>query len=246
MKVSRATIKQLSAFRSLGSVVILTPSSRFFIFGKGTDKKHCSLTIEGDIRENVDDYSAFEIPQSKHDSLTVAPKQRHDPKEKIQYFDELLSDTEEIASFFIDETALKSIKEKNKQQTPTHIRFWRSNNNVFARPFDARRYYVEFIEHKRGSHKMISLSDPVGDSFLTYVVYQTFKLLKADSYAVSIFDNGLMIFNGVEQGTTYYLRNQRLGSKWKDELNNSIVKENILSFDPRRVASIYRKIQLLS
>ncbi len=246
MKVSRATIKQLSGFRSLGSVVILTPSSRFFIFGKGTDRKHFSMTVEGNIQENVDDYCVFKIPKSKDTSLTIASKQRCDPKRKVHFFDELLSDTEEVASFFIDEIALKSIREKNKQQTPTHIRFWRSDNNVYARSFDARRYYVEFIEHKRGKHKMITLSDPIGDSFINYAVFQTFKLLRPDSYDVSIFNNGMMIFSGIELGTTYYLRDQRLGSKWKNELDKSIIDDNVLSFDPRRVAPIRRKIQRLS
>lgn len=243
MKVSRATIKQLSAFRSLGSVIILTPSSRFFIFGKGIDRKHCSLTVEGDIQENVDGYGIFEIPQPKDTSLTVAPKQKYDPKKKIHFFDELLSNTEEIASFFIDEIALKSIKETDKNKTLTHIRFWRSDGNIFTKSFDARRYYVELIGHKRGKHKLISLSDPAGGSFVTYAVYQTFKLLEPDSYDVSIFSNGMMIFSGIELGTTYYLRDQRLGNDWAEELDNSIVKENVLLFDPRRVAPIRRKIQ---
>ena len=233
-------------FRSLGSVVILTPSSRFFIFGKGTDRKHWSLTVEGDIQENVDDYGVFEMPKPKDTSLIIASKQGYDPKKKVHFFDELLSDAKEIASFFIDETVLKSIKETDNSKTPTHIRFWRSGKNVFARSFGARRYYTEFIEHKRGKHKLITLSDPAGDSFVTYAVYQTFKLLKSDSYDVSVFNNGLIIFSGIEKGTTYYLRDQRLGDAWKDELDDSIVKENVLSFDPRRVVPIRRKIQRLS
>ena len=243
MNISRATIKLLSGFRSLSSEVIVSPSSRFFIFGEGNNKQHLGAAVEGRIREKVERYEVFQIPKPNDFKLTRVAKIRYDPERKVHFFNELLEDTVEIASFFIDSKTKKEIGKTN-QEKPTHIRFWRkAGTNVFARPFNGRRYYRELIEEKLDTHKLFHLSDFSGENFLVYVDYQTFKIMKPASYGASVLGNGIMILFGHDNDLTYYFRDQRLGDEWQNEIEDTIIGDTALLFEPRRAQSIRHSIK---
>lgn len=242
MKVHRSTVKLLSGFRSFSNEVIISPSSRFFIFGEGNNKQHIGTVVEGRIREKVDGYKVFQIPKPT-DTKLIATKTRFDPERKIHYFNRLIEDTVETASFFLDSATKREIG-KCSQSKPTHIRFWRkSGTSVFARPFDGRRYYCELIEEKLNKHKLFHLSDFLGENFLIYIDYQTFKIVKPASYEVSVLDNGIMIFFGLDNDLSYYFRDQRLGDEWQEEIENTIIGNTSLLFEPRRAKSIRHKIK---
>lgn len=233
MKIGRQSIKVLSAFRSITSSFILTPTSRFFVFGEGNDREFCSLVIEGRIKERTDNYTVFMIPLKSETDLSIRSDKHADPERKLYFFNQLLVDTKEIASFVINEDVVKEIGKLSRSK-PTHIRLWRNSGNyVFARPFDARKYYEILIDEERIKQKLFHLSDFSGESFTVYIEYPIFKQMKTDTYQVSVLSNGILIFDGVETGLTYYTRDQRLGNVWQEEVNDTIGEETVLVFDPR-------------
>lgn len=240
MKVSKKSIKYLSSFRTFSEQFILTPTGRFFIFGEGKERIHASTVIESKIKETSGGYTIFDLPKSTDVLLNKSSKQNPNPEKKIHFFDELLSNTKEIASFSIDLATKKQISVESIGAT--HIRLWgRDDGSIFARSFDARRYYSKSIKQERNKFKLYPLSDFNKRDFLTYIEHTTFKRLKNDRYGISVLSNGIMIFDGIETGLTYYIKDQKLGTEWVKFIKDSVIEDNVLSFDPRRVLAIHRK-----
>lgn len=154
-----------------------------------------------------------------------------------------MRDSKEITSFEISENIFNQLGKCGRSK-PTHIRLWsKSSGYVFARPFDARKYFENIIEEERIKYQLFELSNLKGDEFTAYIEYPVFKKLKKDTYDVYVLDNGLLIFEGVETGLTYYIRDQRLGSSWTDEVNESIGEETVLVLDPTRVKEIHHRMK---
>ena len=232
----------LSSFRSCADVVFLTPASRFFIFGEGKDGAYSSVVVEGKVRERHSGFGAYALPNPEDKDLKPKTGKVARPEEKIKYFEKLFDGAEEVASFEIDLPAVKALRKYKTK--PTHIRFWRKEEGeAFARAFDALRYFERKIAFDRLKYNLTKLSNPTGNGFAVYIEYPVFRLMKEDSFRVTVFSNGILYFCGVETGLSYYVRDQRLGDQWEFDFHDLITDQTALMFDPRRASKVRRRIR---
>lgn len=238
----KSTLKLLSSFRSCADTVMLTPKSRFYIFGEGKDGAYSSLVVEGRIRDRHSGYASYVLPNSKGDTLIQTTENLARPKEKIKFFDKLFDGAQEVASFEID---LPIVKELKRYKTkPTHIRFWRKDGGVpFARSFDAIRYFDKNVDTTRVKYDLLELSNPLGDAFTVHIEFPVFRLLKDDKFSVTVLDNGILYITGTDTDFVYYIRDQRLGDQWKYAFEDTVTDQTVLMFDPRRATAVRRRIR---
>lgn len=235
-------MKLLSSFRSVSDVVLITPTSRFFIFGEGEDGAYSSLVVEGRIRDKHRGFASYVSPRLKDKRLTQPTKKMPSAEEKIRFFEKLFDDTQEVACFDID---LCTVNTLNRYKTkPTHIRFWRKNGGMaFARAFDAIRYFDTKVDSNREKYELLELSNPSGDAFTVHIEFPVFRLLKDDKFSVTVLDNGILYITGTDTDFAYYIRDQRLGEHWKNDLYDTVIDQTVLMFDARRAKAVRHRIR---
>jgi hypothetical protein len=244
MQICSKTSKSLSRFRLLSEEVLITPASRFFIFGEGNEGEHRGMVVEGRIKERPDHHGLFQIPKKGDKSLIEVEDPRFDPEKKIKFFDDLMRDTRQLVEFVIDADSVKTLKKTHRSKARTHIRFYRKpGQDAFARSFNARKYFAELIDEDTEDFDQLGLSEVTGEDFYTYVKLSTFCRLVNDSYSVSVFDNRLMLFTGMECDLTFYIRDQALGDEFEQQLEDPNLTDSVLLFDPRRARVIRRSMQ---
>ena len=243
MKISQRTVQTLKPFKQLSDSVIIDTTSRFCIFGKGKDNQYNSLVVEGYINEKVSDYGHYSLSEIDNRNLISIPLSNasSDPQKKLQYFDDLFLNATKITSFFLSEQNLKKLC---SAKNATHIRLWgKKQGDVFGRSFDARKYYEKILATERDKYELCTLEKHDGNEFTVYSELGVFKNIQKDSYEVTVYDIGIFILNGLEHNMTYYIRDQRLGKDWSEEIENSVLKETVLLFHPKRVKAIRNKMK---
>lgn len=244
MKVSQKTSLLLKPFKQIADSVVITPSSAFYVFGKGKTNQFNSLVVEGFIQDNHSDYGHYSLSEIESRILTPVPVTNvsSDPQKKMHYFDQLFANANVSASFVLDDVNLKKLCSAKKG---THIRFWsKKQGDVFARAFDARKYYEKIMAVDREKHELCTLRNHLGDVFTVYSELDVLKRLKKDSYEVTIYDIGILSFAGLEQNMTYYIRDQKLGSDWSDYIETSALKDIALLFHPKRVKAVRNRMKI--
>lgn len=238
----KSTLKLLSSFRSCADTVLLTPTSRFYIFGEGKDGAYSSLVVEGRIRDRHSGYASYALPNPKDDVLIQTTGNSARPEEKIKFFERLFDGAQEVASFDIDLPIVKEVK--RYKTTPTHIRFWRKEGGLpFARAFDAIRYFDRNVDFARVKYDLLELSNPSGDAFTVHIEFPVFRLLKDDKFSVTVLDNGILYITGTDTDFVYYIRDQRLGDQWAYDFDDTVTDQTALMFDPRRATAVRRRIR---
>ena len=244
MKVSQKTSLLLRTFKQIAESVVITPSSAFYIFGKGKTNQYSSLVAEGFIQEKHSDYGHYLLSEIDSRNLIPVPvtNASSDPQKKMHYFDQLFANANVSASFVLDDANLRKLCSAKKG---THIRFWsKKQGDVFARAFDARKYYEKLLTVDREKHELCTLRNHSGDSFTVYSELDVLKRLKKDSYEVTVYDIGILSFAGLEQNMTYYIRDQKLGSDWSDYIETSALKDIALLFHPKRVKAVRNRMKI--
>jgi len=204
------------------------------------------IVAEGRISEQLDSLKIMRAPTLNDTVLTEARKANAYSALMLHSFDKLIDNTQEIASFILSIDTMKSVIKTGRGKRRTHVRFCRkTDQNAFVRSFDARKYFTELIAESKDidSFEQYPLSDFEGNNFYTYIKLATFRLIDKDDYQVSVLSNGMMIFSGMNNDLTYYCRDQALGASFQELIDHPIMKETVLSFDPRRAKAVHRSIQ---
>ena len=243
IKAKSQTIKNLSTFRVLTKEVFICSPSRYYIFGAEDFR---SLVVEGRLNEQFKSFGAFCLPKAGDSYLTKIQDFKPDPDKKIEYFNALFANVKNVASFCLPKETLKTLSGLGRSK-PTHIRIWGvSGSYALARPFDARKYYDKMIESERNKFDLSILSRYTGANFTTYIEYPLIKQLKKDNYEVSVLDNGILIFSATDTDLTYYIRDQRLGIEWINELSSTILDKTALLFHSKRAKAVRSKMKTQS
>ena len=241
-KLNQKQIKHIFQFSNLNDHFILVPPSRMFVFGEGKNSEERGICLETRINISVDDYESFTFEAIKRNGTLEKANTRFNAKNKIDHFDDLLNEGEDVAEFVIPNETLQQMLRIAKVEKHTHFRIFKKEDTPSRiRSFNAVKYYSEMIGDnlKINEYYEQDLPDFRGIPFYVYIKTSTMKLLKKDDYSVIVSDNGLITFEGFSNNLVYYLRDQRLGVYVENQISEIDSKDSVLLFDPRR-AKAYR------
>lgn len=217
MKVSRSSLRLLQPLASLNDFFLVIPPRRFIIFGEGERAKYRGIAIEGYLNETFAKPSVFSF-EAFLDGTYQGVDPGYDPLLKVDDFEELTG-AEAITGFELSSDAIKLLRKQDARHF-THVRFYKKpSGKTTARIFDARKYFSGSIDEKRvDDYNEIEMRTDADRDFYFYVELPLLKKLPIDDYNVTVLEDEMVTFEGLDTGLTFHMRDQRLGEQMEERI----------------------------
>lgn len=234
MKATPSSIKTLKPFAKWNDHFVVIPPRRFVVFGEGKDGALRGIAVEGYLNETFDAPLAYSFPELL--TGTFAPTEtKFDPARKVGFFDELIG-APAITTFTMGSGELKALRKVDARRF-THVRFFKKPNGVTtARVFDARKYFASAVSDREvDDYGEIQMTTDAASDFHFYTELSVLKQLPHSDYEVTVLDNEMVTFEGVESGLTFHTRDQRLGEQMEERISDLESYDELFFLDPVRV-----------
>ena len=234
MKAARSSIKTLTSFAKWNDHFVVIPPRRFVVFGEGKDGALRGIAVEGYLNEDFDAPMAWSFVDLLKGVDTPA-KTKFDPARKVGFFDDLTG-APAITTFTMGSDELKALRKVDARRF-THVRFFKKPDGITtARVFDARKYFASAVSDREvDDYGEIQMTTDAASDFHFYMELAVLKQLPLDDYEVSILDNEMVTFEGVESGLTFHTRDQRLGEQMEERISDLGSYDELFFLDPVRV-----------
>lgn len=235
MKATPSSIKTLKPFAKWNDHFVVIPPRRFIVFGEGKDGALRGIAVEGYLNETFDMPMAYSFSDLVKGTFASA-NTKFDPSRKVGFFDELVG-APDITRFTLGAAELKALRGADARRF-THVRFYKKPSGITtARVFDARKYFASAVaDCEVDDYGELQMTTDAASDFHFYTELAVLKKLPIDDYEVSVLDNEMVTFEGLETGLTFHTRDQRLGEQMEDRIADIGAYDEILMLDPGRVA----------
>lgn len=217
MKANRSAQKTLAQFASLSDFFLIVPPCRFLVFGEGKRGAYRGIAVEGFLNQSFAAPKVYSFPALK-DGQFEPFDAGYDPLMKVDDFNQLIAAPVQTR-FFLDRESLKLIRRQDARRN-THIRFFKKpDGHTTARVFDARKYYSSAIDTDLvDDYAEIQMPTDAASDFYFYVELTILKKMPIDDYEVTVLEDEMVTFEGVESGLSFHLRDQRLGEQMEERI----------------------------
>lgn len=234
MKATRSSIKILKPFAKWNDHFVVMPPRRFVVFGEGKEGALRGIAVEGYLNETFDAPMAYSLPDLLTGTFSPA-ETKFDPARKVGFFDDLIG-APAATMFMMGAGELKALRGVDARRF-THVRFYKKPNGVTtARVFDARKYFGSAVSDREvDDYGEIQMATDAASDFHFYMEVSVLKTLPLDDYEVTVLDNEMVTFAGVENGLTFHTRDQRLGEQMEERITDLGSYDELFFLDPARV-----------
>lgn len=234
MKAAPSSQATLKPFAKWNDHFVVIPPRRFIVFGEGKSGVLRGIAVEGYLNEEFDTpmtCSFSELLKGKFAYATTT----FDPKRKVGFFDELVG-ADAVATFILGSSELKALRGVDARQF-THVRFHKKRNAITtARVFNARKYFSSAVADREvDDYYEIQMTTDAASDFHFYMELAVLKQLALDDYEVTVLDNEMVTFQGVETGLIFHTRDQRLGEQMEERTSDLGAYDEMFFLDPVRV-----------
>jgi hypothetical protein len=226
VRFSQKSKKLLTLVRGVGDRMVISPPNRFLVFGDG---KNDGLVVEGRLADNTDEIVAignfrtiaksYSTKGRKRVKVLYYDKHSKDQKNKSdfcrsnKYLDRLdtLYETRVVGSFHPRRDWMVEIRKTAKLLESTHIRFFNgSDEKPRVHLFNVRNNFDDVYDPtgEIGHAYQNDLPKFDGNVFSLSVKVPTFNLLPIADYGVTVFENGIIEFQSLEEKLTFLIRDQ--------------------------------------
>ena len=234
MKAAQSSVQTLKQFAKWNDHFVLMPPRRFLVFGEGKDGALRGIAVEGYLNEEFEVPEAFSFRCLMNGTFT-AFKTKFDAARKAQFFDDLVGSSV-ITAFTLGSDELKALRSVDARRY-THVRCYKKPHGVTtARVFDARKYFSSSVSNSEvDEYAEIHMKTNAMRDFHFYTELSVLKKLPLDDYEVSVLENEMVIFEGAENGLTFYTRDQRLGEQLENRIADLGAYDELFFLDPTRL-----------
>lgn len=217
MKPRQSTLRTLLPLAKLNDFFIVDAPRRFIVFGEGKRAVYRSIAVEGYLNENFTESQTLSFEALKEGYFKSFDPE-YDPLLKIVDFNALVG-APAVTQFELSAEAIKLIRKQDARHF-THVRFYKKpNGKTTARVFDARKYFSGSIAEQRvDDYHEIDLPLGAHRDFYFYIELTILKKIPIDDYEVTVLEDEMITFEGVESGLSFHLRDQRLGEQMEERI----------------------------